>query len=258
MGSRSPGEGQCSLTHAIKCAIRKSKVEQFSKEIQFLGLKRAKKGCCHPSRHRSCLEQGENTAQPMSTCGRQNQPSCQKKQWIGPRRERYGPNPQTPWWRQSHQGTILRQTLLWWPKVLFLHRRVLQTPKQQGLRKAAWSVLTGPAAGPRGAGGEQEPKQRPTVSGYADSQTAANSVWRWRKITGAEKKWLKWWCKPAWAAETGQQAAAPWYDAWLGKAVQVPLSLWDPGKVSTSELCPMRQQCLCCGSIHTIFPHLFK
>ena len=62
------------------------------------------------------------------------------------------------------------------------------------------------------------------VSNYADSQMGANSVWGWRKIMG-EKKGLKCQGNPIWAAEMGQQAAAPWYDAWLGKPVQVPLSL---------------------------------
>lgn len=259
MGSRRPGEGQCSLTHAIKCAIRKSKVEQFSKEIQFLGLKCVKKGCHHPSRHRSCLEQGDNTAQPTSTCGRQNQPSCQKKQWIGLRREHYGPNPQTPWQSRATKAPSYGKLSSDDQKYSFFidESCKLQSSKDYGTESSV-KCPHRPCSGTEGC------RRR------ARAHAEAHRVWLCRfpdgsqlcvemeKNNGSGKKGLKWWCNSAWAAETGQQAAAPWYDAWLGKAVQVPLSLWEPGKVSTSELRPVRQQCSCCGSSHTIFPHLFK
>lgn len=163
----------------------------------------------------------------MSVAGRQNQPSCQKKQWIGPRRECYGLN---PW--QSRATTVSSYDKLSYdsPPMTKSTPCSLMSPANSKAAKTMESSSVKYPCQPHGW--TEECRRRATAL------EEAHGVWLcWfpdgsQPCVGTEKNWggegLKRWGKPIWAAEVGQQAATPWYDAWLGKPVQVPhdAALW--------------------------------
>lgn len=185
MGSRDPGEGQCSPTHAThwqhcplgqakevfdpvkaiaeilleaECAIKKSKVKGPSMEIQFLGLSAWRRGATTHHTIAPTRNKGTALLTPWAWLGDKTSPAARRNSELARGGSVTDWTPDKAELPRYHPTTNSPTTLLRWPKALLVHWWVLQTPKQQRLWKAVvWSTLASPTAGLRSAGGEQQP-----------------------------------------------------------------------------------------------------